>query len=412
MWRFLTILLISAWAALAPAAPGMAQSTGRSPPQLQLLRQQNPLIDEVARADSDRLWGLLSKLQSLISTPGAPARTGTPPTADEAAQITRNPAFDQAYKSDPGGTLALLRATNDALRRARKGADLEYPSRVALVVGDNGGGAWGRLSNADNDARLISANLRALGFTLVTGDALIDPDRTQLREAIRQFARTIGKNTVALFYFAGHGIQYHEHSYLVPAHAAVPSTEDDFDRLLVEVDDTILQRLQEAEGRLSIIVLDACRNLPPPVPLPSRIATRGGPSTGMAEPRVPAGMRGVVFFYSTGPGTVARDKVHDGDVNGPFARAFSDAIMKPGVELQDVFDAVKQEVKRVTMGTQRPWVTSDATGKFFLSDSLDSMKSKRQPASQAADFANYPLQPFPRSQNKRCDTWAGETFCE
>ena len=176
----------------------------------------------------------------------------------ESAQIAANPAFSQAYRNDAAGTLVLLREVNEALRKSRQGGELDQPRRLALVVGDSGDETWGKLGNTTHDAELIAQTLKSLGFELATGGPLIDPDQAHLQRAIRDFGHSIGSRTVALFYFAGHGIQYGGHNYLVPIGAVLPESDADYDRDLVAVDSTVLRQMQEAAGRLNIVVLDAC----------------------------------------------------------------------------------------------------------------------------------------------------------
>lgn len=338
-----------------------------APAALAQLLGNNPLIHEVARQDPDGLLNLLSKLQFVMTNHGAPARAGSPPTEAEAAQIVANPAFSQAYKNDAAGTLVLLREANEALQNSRQGADLDQPRRLALVVGDGGDETWGRLANTTRDAELVARTLKSLGFELVTGGALIDPDQTTLRRAIKDFGHSIGSRTVALFYFAGHGIQFGGHNYLVPLGADLPQSEEDYDRNLVAVDATVLRQMQEAAGRLNIVVLDACRDHPPPR-TPLTVASRGASQKGLAVVATPPGMKGTVIIYSTAPNDVARDRANDNDVNSPFAKAFADTIVKPGMEMRDAFEEVFEGVGQATNGAQQPWIEYSAVGKFSFAE--------------------------------------------
>jgi uncharacterized caspase-like protein len=397
MLRLLAILLacIVAGGSPAPAAAqpagGDGATTGLAP-----LRKQNPLVDDVARYDPDGLRNLLSKLEFLIANHGAPARTGSPPTAAEAAQITANPAFGLAYKSDPGGTLVLLRETNEALRKARLGVELGQPGRLALVVGDSGDAVWGKLGNTRNDAELIARTLKVLGFDLVTGGALIDPDRPHLQQAIKDFGHSIGPETAALFYYAGHGIQYEGNNYLVPVGAALPRRDDDYDNDLVQVDDTVLRQMQEAGGRLNIIVLDACRDHPPAPIETLTEASRGGRqyAQGLAASAAPAGMNGTVIIYSTAPNDIARDGINAGDTNSPFAKAFAAAIVRPGIDMRDAFDEIQDAVRQDTHGAQQPWISYAAIGKFFFAD----QPTVQQAASRIPLSASPPGLPTPPTQ--------------
>ena len=116
--------------------------------------QQNPLIDDVARDDPDGLRSLLQRLEILTTgqRDSGPARSGSTPITQELAQIAANPLLSEAYAKDHAATVALLRATNEELDRARRREPVELHRRVALVIGNSGDRAWGLLDTAGNDA--------------------------------------------------------------------------------------------------------------------------------------------------------------------------------------------------------------------------------------------------------------------
>ena len=401
-----SILIAGVAASVVAASVVAAQPAGDNASRvLAPLTEKNPLIGDVARQDPDGLLNLLSKLQFLMTNHGAPARAGSPPTQAETAQIAANPAFGQAYRNDAAGTLVLLREVNEALRKSRQGADLDQPRRLALVVGDSGDETWGKLGNATHDAELIARTLKSLGFELVTGGGLIDPDQADLRRAIKDFGHSIGSRTVALFYFAGHGIQYGGHNYLVPLGAALPQSDDDYDRDLVAVDSTVLRQMQEAAGRLNIVILDACRDHPPPRTL--TVASRGGSQKGLAVAATPPGMKGTIIIYSTAPNDVARDRVNEGDTNSPFAKAFAAAVVKPGVEMRDTFEDVFESVEQATNGAQQPWIEYSAAGKFSFSDQpLKAVERVPMPPSTDRASPGSPL-PSPKSRSSSSAPVAG-----
>jgi uncharacterized caspase-like protein len=79
--------------------------------------------------------------------------------------------------------------------------------RVALVVGNSAYQSVARLPNAANDARLVARTLKNLGFKLVGGGPQIDLDKTGLDLVVQQFGIQLSGASVALFYYAGHGVQ-------------------------------------------------------------------------------------------------------------------------------------------------------------------------------------------------------------
>lgn len=366
MSRLLAILLLCIMLC-CPSLEASAQSKPSSVPPTIPLLQQNPLIAEVARKDPDGLWDLVSRL-NVLTTAGrdsGPARSASAPTGAEAAQLDTNPALALAYKNDPGATVALLRAANLTLERAHLRQARDAPKRLALVVGSAGDQNWGKLATAANDANLLADTLTRRGFALFGGHALIDPDRPQLLQAIKDFSRSIGPDTVALVYYAGHGIQLNGRSFLIPAHAAVPRKSSDYDSNLVAIDDVVLRQMQQANARLNIVVLDACNTDLAPQ---RAMATGQDPRQlvpGLALTSLPLHLSNTVIMYSSAPNDVAYDSIGAAS-DSPFAKAFTDAISKPGLELRDAFDQVQTAVVRATDHRQQPWISYSAMDKFYF----------------------------------------------
>ncbi|MDW4800229.1 caspase family protein, partial [Escherichia coli] len=78
--------------------------------------------------------------------------------------------------------------------------------------------------------------------------------------AIQRFGSQLIGADVALFYYAGHGIQVRGTNYLVPV-SANPTREADVDFQMVDVS-LVLRQMEGAGTRLNIVILDACRNNP------------------------------------------------------------------------------------------------------------------------------------------------------
>jgi Caspase domain len=79
--------------------------------------------------------------------------------------------------------------------------------RIALVVGNSAYQNITQLDNPRNDATLMAETLAGLGFTLIGGSAQLDLDKAALDTDVQNFGRQIQGADVALFYYAGHGVQ-------------------------------------------------------------------------------------------------------------------------------------------------------------------------------------------------------------
>src|SRR4051794_34271883 len=126
--------------------------------------------------------------------------------------------------------------------------------KIALVIG-NAAYPTSRLRNPVNDAKAMADKLRSLGF-----DVLLRTDSNQrdMTRAISQFGQKLALGSVGLFYYAGHGMQVRGKNYLIPIDAEI-ETEGSVSSEAVDVDQ-VLNQLGPA--RLSMVILDACRNNP------------------------------------------------------------------------------------------------------------------------------------------------------
>ena len=235
------------------------------------------------------------------------------------------------------------------------GSPAKADKRVALVVGNSSYRNITRLDNPRNDASLMAETLRSIGFELVGGRALIDLDKASLDKAVQDFGNQLTAAGVALFYYAGHGVQVRGSNYMVPV-GANPAKEADVDFQMVDVA-LVLRQMEGSGTRLNLVILDACRNNP--------LAGRGLRSTdgGLAQMRAP---EGTLISYATQPGNVAQDG--DGG-NSPYTKALAQTIRRAGLDVFQTFNEVGLAVKRSTGGQQQPWVSSSPIdGKFYFVD--------------------------------------------
>jgi uncharacterized caspase-like protein len=102
--------------------------------------------------------------------------------------------------------------------------------RVALVVGNGAYQNVARLTNPPNDAAAFAEALKNAGFDAV--EFRRDLKASELRRALRDFADTARSADVAIFYFAGHGIEIDGTNYLIPVDAALERDIDAVDEAI------------------------------------------------------------------------------------------------------------------------------------------------------------------------------------
>ena len=96
-------------------------------------------------------------------------------------------------------------------------------NRIALVLGNGAYQSAAQLPNPSNDAADVSQALRKIGFDVIEGR---DLERRAMEKKIREFGRRLDKADVALFFYAGHGLQVGGKNYLVPIDAKLERAGD------------------------------------------------------------------------------------------------------------------------------------------------------------------------------------------
>lgn len=230
--------------------------------------------------------------------------------------------------------------------------------RVALVIGNATYKAIPALPNPRNDADDVAAALRDIGFEVIEGR---DLDRRGMGEALGRFARTADGADAALFYYAGHGLQFRGENFLVPVDGA-PADEFAIPYETTRVAD-VLDALAHAKG-VRLLILDACRNNPLADQIARSSRTRDiGLSRGLARINQSQGM---VIAYAT----QANDVAADGDGrNSPFSAAFVEQLKEPGLEVGQVFRRVAYGVNQRTGGRQTPELSLSLLGDFYFNRS-------------------------------------------
>src|SRR3984893_14055351 len=271
------------------------------------------------------------------------------------------------------------------------GSDAAWAERrVALVVGNSNYKAANiSLSNPRNDAQDISAVLTNLGFEVVTA---IDASKRDMDFALQRFARLATDADSALFFYAGHAMQFQGRNFLMPTDAELEV------EISVRYQTVGLEEVRAALDRASgvkIMILDACRNNP----LADRLQkTIVGASRSVSMTRGLARIdktQGMVVAYATAPDEVAQDGQGR---NSPFTAALLKRLQEPGLEIEMMFRRVASDVNAQTGGRQRPETYISLLSEYYLNQSdrivWDRIKDQDDVAA-LRDFANkYPSSPL------------------
>src|SRR2546430_15002497 len=168
-------------------------------------------------------------------------------------------------------------------------------NRLALVIGQSAYRSVPALPTPANDAKAVTQLLTDSGFEVSTS---ADLSQGQMREAVSEFAGKVaakGADTVALVFYAGHGVQIDGENFLVPVDID-PKRESDIPIQAVRLND-VLNTLTSAPSKMRILLLDACRDNP----FPAISKSAGG---GLAIIDAKIGAPNTFLSFSTSPGAV------------------------------------------------------------------------------------------------------------
>ncbi|TPK60775.1 MULTISPECIES: caspase domain-containing protein [unclassified Mesorhizobium] len=228
--------------------------------------------------------------------------------------------------------------------------------RTALVLGNSQYLHAPALANPVRDAKAIAESLKNLGFEVVSG---FDLTKLQTQTTIAQFAKQVRGADIALFFYAGHGLQVSGSNYLLPIDAALED-ETSLDFEAVPVDFVLRQMSRETSIRL--IFLDACRDNPLAEVLAKTAGVRGAKS-GLAEISIENGGAGTLVAFATSPNQVAYD---GSGKHSPFTSALLAHIGETNVSITEAMNRVTADVFKATASKQRPWSNVSLTTEVVL----------------------------------------------
>ena len=240
--------------------------------------------------------------------------------------------------------------------------------RVALLIGNNNYGST-PLRNAVNDAHDLGEALKELGFQVIVRE---NASRKDMIEAIREFGTAIDGANTALFFYAGHAMQFKDRNYLIPIDAAMGS-EEDVTFFSVEIGQ-IFDRMDRARTKFNFIILDACRDNP-------FAASFKVSSQGLAQMSSPSG---TLIAYATAPGSVAADGFGR---NGIYTKNLLANIRTPDLPVEIMFKRVRESVERETRRLQTPWDSSSLKGDFVFNSTGATKAASAPAAGPSADMS-------------------------
>ncbi|MBL4727721.1 MAG: caspase family protein [Rhizobiaceae bacterium] len=227
--------------------------------------------------------------------------------------------------------------------------------RLALVIGNSAYENVPVLANPTNDAAAMADKLTSLGFDVIKG---VDLNLNDMRQTVRKFVNKLDGADIALFFYAGHGLQVNGQNYMAPIDATLSNYNDlEFEAVPIN----LVLSAMERNSNTNLVFLDACRNNPLAVNLARSLGTRSA-VVGRGLAAVGSGV-GTLVSFSTEPGNVALDGE---GLNSPYTAALVNHLGTPGPDIATSMIRVRRDVLKATNGKQVPWEHSSLTGEIVL----------------------------------------------
>ena len=294
--------------------------------------------------------------------------------------------------------------------------------RVALVIGNDAYSSVPVLQKAAADARTMAASLSKLGFAVDSG---VNISRTETNRKLQDFLNRIEPGDVALFYFAGHGVEIAGENYLLPIDIpeATPGNEEFLKSEAISLS-AVLDGLRDRKARVNILVIDACRDNPFAI----KTGRSVGGTRGLALVVPP---QGTFIMYSAGAGEAALDRLSDADPepNSVFTRNFVPLLGQGALNLPELARETRRRVHDLAASSghsQTPAYYDEVLGDFSFglgsgpeavapSPKTQGVPSSPpgQPEEKLARLPDAvpPEAPRPRAQRENCSRSGNATFC-
>ena len=229
--------------------------------------------------------------------------------------------------------------------------------RKALVIGNDSYQTVPKLRNARSDAGALSRVLSKLDYSV---SSFTDLNERDMKRAIRDFMKTVSGGDEVLFFYAGHGVQIGGENFLLPVDIRAEDARAVRDEAIPL--QRVLDDLTEAKVRLTVAIVDACRDNPF-AGSGRAIGGRGLSPTNAAS--------GQVIMFSAGSGQQALDRVgpNDQSRNGLFTRVLLKHIVKKSVTIDRVMRDVRMEVFQIAKSVgheQVPALYDQVVGDFYF----------------------------------------------
>lgn len=206
----------------------------------------------------------------------------------------------------------------------------------ALIIGNSNYQHLPPLKNPRNDATDLTQALKSMNFHTFEYN---DLSKQATEDVLVAFGKRLNRDSLALVYYAGHGMQLDNQNYLVPVDASLKSKAITKNACInVEV---FVDELTYAGSSIRIIILDACRD----IPTFSRALRHMGIRQGLAQLSDNLLSHGLLIAYAAS----ANQKANDGlGRNSPYVQHLKKYIVNPSLDVEKIFQETRIAVIKET----------------------------------------------------------------
>ncbi|MFN0196589.1 MAG: SUMF1/EgtB/PvdO family nonheme iron enzyme [Planctomycetaceae bacterium] len=256
---------------------------------------------------------------------------------------------------------------------------MDDPQRWALLIGVNQYDYARELKYCVADQESLSKSLIKAGFpdrqvTLMTDEAKeprLRPSKGNIKKQVELLCQLAERGDLVFIAFSGHGVHLEKTSYLCPTDAQLDDTES-----LISLE-WIYEQLGESAAELRLVMVDACRNVPPE-PEGRRAATdkelKASARAFVAKAQeVP---EGILLLNSCTEGEFAQEHTDLG--HGVFTH-----FLLQGLEGK----ADKDQNKRITLSELFTYASKETT--FYVRDKFADSQRPKLKGNLAVDVLDY-----------------------